>query len=77
MNEDTLQNTYTAAIRDMIEDAYEIMDAIKESAVPVTETKNKASPQRTAADQRIHMTETPSTAETVVGGAFCIRLKNS
>ena len=32
VNEDTLQNTYTAAIRDMIEDAEEIMMAVKEIA---------------------------------------------
>ena len=37
MNEDTLQNTYTAAIRDMIEDAEEIMTAVKESAGLVME----------------------------------------
>lgn len=32
VNEDTLQHTYTAAIRDMIEDAEGIMAAVKESA---------------------------------------------
>ena len=40
MNEDTLQNTYTAAIRDMIEDAEEIMTAVKESAGLVMEPEN-------------------------------------
>ena len=40
VNEDTLQNTYTAAIRDMIEDAEEIMTAVKESAGLVMEPEN-------------------------------------
>ena len=42
VNEDTLQNTYTAAIRDMIEDAEEIMTAVKESAGLVMEPENRA-----------------------------------
>ena len=41
VNEDTLQNTYTAAIRDMIEDAEEIMTAVKESAGLVMEPENE------------------------------------
>lgn len=46
MNEDTLQNTYTAAIRDMIEDAEEIMTAVKESAGLVMEPENRAALDR-------------------------------
>ena len=46
VNEDTLQNTYTAAIRDMIEDAEEIMMAVKESAGLVMEPENKAALDR-------------------------------
>ena len=46
MNEDTLQNTYTAAIRDMIEDAEEIMMAVKESAGLVMEPENRAALER-------------------------------
>ena len=41
VNEDTLQNTYTAAIRDMIEDAEEIMTAVRESAGLVMEPENE------------------------------------
>ena len=46
VNEDTLQNTYTAAIRDMIEDAEEIMMAVKESAGLVMEQENRAALER-------------------------------
>lgn len=46
MNEDTLQNTYTAAIRDMIEDAEEIMAAVKDSVGLVMEPENKAALER-------------------------------
>ena len=46
VNEDTLQNTYTAAIRDMIEDAEEIMMAVKESAGLVMEPENRAALER-------------------------------
>ena len=46
MNEDTLQNTYTAAIRDMIEDAEETMMAVKESAGLVMEPENRAALER-------------------------------
>ena len=46
VNEDTLQNTYTAAIRDMIEDAEEIMTAVKESAGLVMEPENRAALER-------------------------------
>ncbi len=46
VNEDTLQNTYTAAIRDMIEDAEEIMAAVKESAGLVMEPENRAALER-------------------------------
>ena len=46
VNEDTLQNTYTAAIRDMIEDAEEIMTAVKESAGLVMEPENRAALDR-------------------------------
>ena len=46
VNEDTLQNTYTAAIRDMIEDAEEIMAAVKESAGLVMEPENRAALDR-------------------------------
>lgn len=42
VNEDTLQSTYTAAIRDMIEDAEEIMTAVSESAGLVMEPENQA-----------------------------------
>ena len=42
VNEDTLQHTYTAAIRDMIEDAEEIITAVKESAGLVMEPENRA-----------------------------------
>lgn len=42
VNEDTLQHTYTAAISDMIEDAEEIMAAVKDSAGLVMEPENKA-----------------------------------
>lgn len=42
VNEDTLQHTYTAAISDMIEDAEEIMAAVKDSAGVVMEPENKA-----------------------------------
>lgn len=46
VNEDTLQNTYTAAIRDMIEDAEEIMMAVKEIAGLVMEPENRAALER-------------------------------
>ena len=46
MNEDTLQHTYTAAIRDMIEDAEGIMAAVKESAGLVMEPENRAALDR-------------------------------
>ena len=46
VNEDTLQNTYPAAIRDMIEDAEEIMAAVKDSAELVMEPENKAALDR-------------------------------
>ena len=46
VNEDTLQNTYTAAIRDMIEDAEEITAAVKESAGLVMEPENRAALDR-------------------------------
>lgn len=46
VNEDTLQHTYTAAIRDMIEDAEEIMMAVKESAGLVMEPENRAALER-------------------------------
>ena len=46
VNEDTLQHTYTAAIRDMIEDAEEIMAAVKDSAGLVMEPENKAALDR-------------------------------
>ena len=46
VNEDTLQHTYTAAIRDMIEDAEEIMAAVKDSAGLVMEPENKAALER-------------------------------
>lgn len=46
MNEDTLQNTYTAAIRDMIENAEEIMMAVKENAGLVMEPENRAALER-------------------------------
>jgi len=42
VNEDTLQHTYTAAISTMIEDAEEIMAAVKDSAGLVMEPDNKA-----------------------------------
>ena len=41
VNEDTLQNTYTAAIRDMVEDAEEIMTAVRESAGLVLQSENE------------------------------------
>ncbi len=41
VNEDTLQHTYTAAIRDMIEDGEEIMAAVKESAGLVLQPENE------------------------------------
>ena len=40
INEDTLQRTYLAAIRDMIEDAEDIMDAVRESAGLVMQPEN-------------------------------------
>lgn len=46
VNEDTLQHTYTAAIRDMIEDAEEIITAVKDSAGLVMEPENKAALER-------------------------------
>lgn len=46
VNEDTLQNTYTAAIRDMIEDAEEIMAAVKDSVGLVMEPENRAALDR-------------------------------
>lgn len=46
MNEDTLQHTYTAAIREMIEDAEEIMATVKDSAGLVMEPENKAALDR-------------------------------
>lgn len=46
MNEDTLQQAYTAAIRDMIEDAEGIMVAVKDSAGLVMEPDNKAALER-------------------------------
>ena len=46
VNEDRLQQTYTAAIRDMIEDAEEIMAAVKDSAGLVMEPENKAALDR-------------------------------
>lgn len=46
VNEDTLQHTYTAAIRDMIEDAEGIMAAVKESAGLVMEPENRAALDR-------------------------------
>ena len=42
VNEETLQNTYTAAISDMIEDAEEIMQAVRDSAGLVMEPDNQA-----------------------------------
>lgn len=42
VNEDTLQQTYTTAIRDMIEDAEEIIAAVSESAGLVMEPENQA-----------------------------------
>ncbi len=42
VNEDTLQQTYTAAIREMIEDGEEIIAAVKDSAGLVMEPENKA-----------------------------------
>ena len=53
INEDTLQNTYTAAIRDMIEDAEEIMAAVKESAGLVMEPENRAALDRITANSQI------------------------
>lgn len=46
VNEDTLQNTYTAAIRDMIEDAEEIVAVVKDSTELVMEPENKAALER-------------------------------
>ena len=46
VNEDTLQHTYAAAIGGMIEDAEEIMAAVKDSAGLVMEPKNKAALER-------------------------------
>lgn len=46
VNEDTLQHTYAAAIGDMIEDAEEIMAAVKDSAGLVMEPENKAALER-------------------------------
>ena len=46
VNEDTLQQAYTAAIRDMIEDAEGIMVAVKDSAGLVMEPDNKAALER-------------------------------
>ena len=46
VNEDRLQQTCTAAIRDMIEDAEEIMAAVKDSAGLVMEPENKAALDR-------------------------------
>ena len=46
VNEDTLQQAYTAAIRDMIEDAEEIMAAVKESAGLVMEPENRTALDR-------------------------------
>ena len=46
VNEDTLQNTYTAAIRDIIEDAEEIMAAVKDSARQAMQPDNKAALQQ-------------------------------
>ena len=46
VNEDTLQHTYAAAIGDMIEDAEEIMTAVKESAGLVMEPENRAALDR-------------------------------
>lgn len=42
VNEETLQKTYTAAISDMIEDAEEIMQAVRDSAGLVMEPDNQA-----------------------------------
>lgn len=42
VNEETLQRTYTAAIKEMIGDAAEIMDAVRESAELVMEPENTA-----------------------------------
>lgn len=42
VNEDTLQQTYTAAIKDMIEDAEEIMAAVKDTAGLVLQPENTA-----------------------------------
>ena len=46
VNEDTLQHTYTAAIRDIIEDAEEIMAAVKGSAGLVMEPENRSALDR-------------------------------
>ena len=50
VNEDTLQHSYTAAIRDMIEDAEEIMEAVRDSAGLVIEPENKAALERVEQD---------------------------
>ena len=42
VNEDTLQQTYAEAIKDMIEDAEEIMAAVKDTAGLVLQPENKA-----------------------------------
>lgn len=46
VNEDTMQQTYTAAIRDMIADAEEIVAAVMDSAGLVMEPENQASLER-------------------------------
>lgn len=48
VNEDTLQQTYTAVIQDMIEDAEDVMAAVKESAGLVLEPENKAALEQVA-----------------------------
>ncbi len=46
VNVDTLQRIYTAAIRDIIKDAEEIMSAVKESAELVMDPENRAALDR-------------------------------
>ena len=50
VNEDTLQHTYTAAIREMIEDAEEIMAVVRDSAGLVMEPESKAALERVEQD---------------------------
>lgn len=48
VNEDTLKSTYIAAIKGMIEDAEDIMEAVKESARLVMEPENKVALEQVA-----------------------------